>query len=258
MINNDIRPVKSVVMTDHPSWLTGAEVKHRCWKLPDDRIQEAHITLEGVWANGSPSDDVPQVVGGVDAYGPGGNGQEENLVVYRWATTDLWDAVAAGIVRQVIRADQARKLFTTAAKELGDELGTGFRSFPSAEKILALPSQKFIDCGLAFQIPKLRTAAEWFQSRDVTTSELEVLSKELGSISGIGPWSVGVILSDISNDFSWYPYDDLAVRRGAQRLWPQHGFSDAPGSFARQWEEFADGHLAALTAVALSGSSPVR
>lgn len=237
-----------MVMTDHPAWLVQEGGKFRCWRHADGRIQEATVTDMGAWVGGSPSDHAPHVVATMPT-----PGQETPITVRRWATTDLWEAIAAGIVRQVIRADQARKLYSVAARQLGEDCGNGFRLFPSAAQVLSRPTQDFIDCGLAFQVPKLKAAAEWYVAAPAAPLELDTLATQLGGIPGIGPWSVGVIIADISNDFAWYPYDDLAVRRGAQRLWPDYGFADKPGAFARQWAEFTGDNRAAFTAVALSG-----
>ncbi|AKK06793.1 hypothetical protein CMUST_12435 [Corynebacterium mustelae] len=242
------QPHMSVVMTDHPAWLAQKGGRLRMWRRVDGCIQEATVTDAGRWVAGSSSDQDPQIIASISE-----SDQESSIVVRRWATTDLWEAIAAGIVRQVIRADQARKLYSVAAQRLGDEYTPSFRGFPSAQQVLLRPVQDFVDCGLAFQVPKLKAAAEWYVAAPAAPLELDVLANQLGEIPGIGPWSVGVIIADISNDFAWYPYDDLAVRRGAQRLWPDYGFPDKPGAFARRWAEFAGKNLAEFTAVALSG-----
>ncbi len=108
-------------MTDHPSWLstdTGAAYRAvRCgasvWALtcmPCGSIGHETAALLVAGAGDPPVVDVadPATLTGAKAVV---TPLQDAGTVARWRNPDLWDAVATSIVRQVIRAGQARKLY---------------------------------------------------------------------------------------------------------------------------------------------------
>lgn len=248
--------VELVFLTDHPSWKDRQDGQVRAWKDPVGRILFVNTTSDTPTRD-TVSQEWPKVVGSALLPGSCKDNNPRIRKVLRWPTTDLWEAIASGVIRQVIRANQARSLYQIAARNFGETVTPDYNFFPRPEQLLTIPASKFAALGLAFQYPKLYSAAEFYLEMEPQNQSLELLSEQLREIPGIGPWSRGVILSDISNDFSWYPYDDLAVRKGAQNLWPNAGFSNNGTEFAKQWEDFTQGELANLTAVALSGSRSV-
>ncbi|MFC4107305.1 DNA glycosylase family protein [Micromonospora zhanjiangensis] len=178
--------------------------------------------------------------------------------VGRLRNPSLWDALATAIVRQVIRAAQARLLYRNFCDAYGPRIAlsdhTDIRSFPSPADVIALSDGDFTQCGMAFKRRPLRHAAEAFLDRGETWSQLSpsVLVKELQTIPGVGPWSAGAAVADWSNDWSLYPYGDLAVRTWARHAAPDHPWPADEAAFARMWRQVTGDHLASLTLLTLA------
>jgi hypothetical protein len=143
------------VMTDHPSWLStdnGAAYRAvRCgnavWSLtvtPADgggRHTGAH-RVSGV-------SDAPML----DVIDPaaltGSTAMVASLcaagTVARWRNPDLWDALATAIVRQVIRAGQARKLYRAFNQAYGESVSTpaGDRAMPGTWRRTSTPCRSW-------------------------------------------------------------------------------------------------------------------
>lgn len=177
--------------------------------------------------------------------------------VARLANPDPWDAVATAIIRQVIRAGQARKLYRSLCSEHGEEVATSFGTatlFPTAEALLALPDEEFKRLGLAFKRAPLRAAARAFLDLGQTWTEMDArqLMDELQGIPRIGPWTAKATVTDLTNDYALYDYADLAVRTWAARLNPEHTWPDDAATFAREWEAATGNQLSAWTALTLA------
>ena len=66
----------------------------------------------------------------------------------------------------------------------------------------------------------------------------DVLVQELQRIPRIGPWTAGAAVADYSNDFTYYPYADLAVRTWAKRAAPSYPWpAGAPRGHERRAAE---------------------
>jgi DNA-3-methyladenine glycosylase II len=59
-------------------------------------------------------------------------------------------------------------------------------------------------------------------------------------------------VADVSNDFAYYPYADLAVRTWARRAAPAYSWPDDEQSFGRLWRALAGDQLASLTLFTLA------
>jgi DNA-3-methyladenine glycosylase II len=178
--------------------------------------------------------------------------------VARLRNPSLWDALATAIVRQVIRAGQARLLYRNFCDAYGPQIAlsdhTGIHSFPSPICVIALSDDDFTQCGMAFKRRPLRHAAGAFLDRGEAWSQLSpsVLVKELQTIPGVGPWSAGAAVADWSNDWSLYPYGDLAIRTWARHAAPDHPWPTDEAAFARMWRQVSGDHLASLTLLTLA------
>jgi DNA-3-methyladenine glycosylase II len=179
-------------------------------------------------------------------------------VVARLPNPSLWDAMATAIVRQVIRASQARRLYREFSRSFGFRIAlsadTDIHAFPSPNRVLALSDEDFTQSGMAFKKRPLRHAAEAFLSRGSTWLELApaVLVKELQTVGGIGPWSAGAAVADWSNDWSLYPYGDLAVRTWARQAAPDHPWPSDEPAFHRSWRQVTGDHLGSCTLLTLA------
>lgn len=175
--------------------------------------------------------------------------------VARLRTPDLWEAVATAIIRQVIRADQARLMYQRFTGTYGKPVEDG-RIFPPTEVVLSLGDGAFAELGMAFKRDPLRAAAQavldcgekWAQS-----SPLELVD-ELQSIPRIGPWTAGAAVADATGDFSIYPYGDMAVRKYARQAFPDLELPDQEAAFAARWSSYSatPSELSVLTALTLA------
>lgn len=254
------------VMTDHPSWLsTGNGAAYRAvrcgsavWSVtvtPTDAGQhtDAH-RVSGV--SDAPMLDVidPAALTGPTAMVAG---LCTAGTVARWRNPDLWDALVTAIVRQVIRAGQARKLYRAFSQAYGEAVGTPLGQtwlIPTPETVLMVPDAEFARLGMAFKARPLRAAAEAFLEFGAKWAELDPagLVTEVQNVPRVGPWTAGATVADLTNDYALYPFADLAVRTWAQRLTPQRCWPDTEPEFAQAWARLAGDQLSEWTLLTLA------
>lgn len=181
-------------------------------------------------------------------------------IVGRFRNYDLWDALGTTIIRQVIRASQSKKLYRQYCETHGERIATTFGAgylFPSPEATLALTSADFASLGLSFKMRPLHAAAaayirERHRWHDLSPHELLA---ELQSVPHIGPWTAGAAIADYTNDWSLYPYSDLAVRKWARHLFPMIAWPDNEDDFSNDWRARARGDVSTLTLLTLAAGS---
>ncbi|WP_405798228.1 hypothetical protein [Streptomyces sp. NBC_01506] len=255
-----------VLTTDHPAWIetqAGAHVRavrtaSGVWALSWD-VEGPHVTcvqgaenMKPLFVTTNPSclpDSVPaQLKAGLDGLGP----------TRRLANPWLWDAVTTAILRQVVRAGQARKLYRAWCGAYGTTLEspTGELSLaPTATRVLALDDKQFADVGAKFHRSALRAAATHYERHQAHWQRMNPreLVAALTSVPRIGPWTAAAAAADYTGDFSIYPHDDLAVRTWAAQIAPAHAW---PGkkdkSFGPMWTAMAGLERTALHTLTLS------
>lgn len=248
------------VMTDHPAWTPAAggwlarvmpspDGSHALARTDGTRARwccpQAAAREPGIFT--LPAGAAPELAGHLGVLGP----------VARFPNPSLWDAIATAVIRQVVRADQARAQYRALCREHGTEVRCGSLAgwlLPSPEAVLALDDTQFKVIGLAFKREPLRAAAEAFlKDGDAWAAQpAQDLAAVLPSVRRIGPWTAGAAAADWSNDFSVYPYGDLAVRTWAAKAAPDAGWpGDEPG-FRTRWERAAGPHLADITLLTLA------
>ncbi|WP_245950701.1 hypothetical protein [Saccharothrix carnea] len=258
--------IVSSVMTDHPSWLSAGETAYRAvrsgsstWVLTCTPTETGGNRTEAHPARGEKDAPVLDVV---DPDGLTGTDDVVDVLraagtVGRWRNPDLWDALATSIVRQVIRAGQARKLYRAFCEAHGEEVLTPHGPawlFPTPEAVLGLSDDEFTALGMAFKRRPLKAAAEAVLDFGAKWAELDpaVLRDEVQSVPHIGPWTAGATVADLTNDYSLYPYADLAVRTWADRLPTGRTWPETEPEFARLWARLAGKDLSAWTLLTLA------
>lgn len=210
------------VLLDHPSWLVNDEgVAYRAvrsgssiWSVTDKSSVDGGRQVQISQVSGS--GDVPVL----DVFDPSGLTGTDVVVgplreagsVGRLRNPDLWDAVATSIVRQVIRAGQARKLYRAFSHAHGDAVitpGGAAWLFPVPETVLALPDIGFARLGMGFKRRPLQAAAQAVLEFGPKWAELDptALVQEVQTVPHIGPWTAGASVADLTNDYalSWLP-----------------------------------------------------
>lgn len=256
----------TVLTTDHPAWIeTGSGDRARAvrtpsglWVLTWDRDGLHTRCVEGTedvkprFVSTHP-DRLPSSV-------PGRLRAEADRlgVSQRLANPWLWDAITTAVLRQVVRAGQARKLYRQWCKAHGTtvegpsgELATA----PTPGQVLALADEQFDAIGAKFHRSALQAAAEHYETHAADWIGLEApeLAAALTAIPRIGPWTAAAAATDFTGDFSVYPHDDLAVRTWAAQIAPDYPWPDKKDkAFGPLWTGWAGPDRTALHTLTLS------
>uniref|UniRef100_UPI003F4907B2 hypothetical protein n=1 Tax=Streptomyces chartreusis TaxID=1969 RepID=UPI003F4907B2 len=170
----------------------------------------------------------------------------------------LWDAITTAILRQVVRAEQARKLYRKWCAHYGTVVeGPHGRLAiaPTPEQVLELTDDQFADIGAKFHRSALQAAAQDYQEHGSRWLGMNVdaLAAALVGIPRIGPWTAAAAACDYTGDFSIYPHDDLAVRTWAAKIAPSYPWPDKKDKgFGPLWTGWAGTDRTALHTLTLS------
>jgi 3-methyladenine DNA glycosylase/8-oxoguanine DNA glycosylase len=182
--------------------------------------------------------------------------------VHRLTNPWLWDAITTAVLRQVVRAAQARALYQRWSAAHGMSVANERAKLalpPGPETVLALPDSAFADVGAAFHRTALTAAAEAYLELGATWATLPPpeLASALDAVPRIGPWTARAAAADFTGDFSIYPCGDLAVRTWATRAAPEHLWPQGDRAFETAWRALADTpqHLHTLTLLTLTWGS---
>ncbi|MGY3676791.1 hypothetical protein [Streptomyces sp. TE33382] len=268
-----------VLTTDHPAWIeTEAGGRTRAVR-----------TTSGIWVLSWDGDGLhmrcaagtedakPTVVATDPAYLPSTVPEELKVGLLslgpsrRLANPWLWDAITTAILRQVIRAGQARKLYRAWCLTYGTPVDSPHGRLavaPTAQQVLALDDAQFAGIGAKFHRIALRAAADHYERHadDLAGEDATGLVTALTKVPRIGPWTAAAAATDYTGDFSVYPHDDLAVRTWAAQIAPTHSWpvkedKERYKSFGSMWAGMA-GHdrttLHTLTLSTLTWGSHAR
>lgn len=229
-------PTRALLLTDHYGWKVDPLVavahrrmrtRARSWDV-QERVEDPHAP-DALWTISA------------------------SLQLARFATPSLWEALATGVVRQVVRASTARarydRLLTAASAGA---------AFPSPESVLRCDARSMASLGLRFSWPTLSRLATWAIERGADdqhpSQEREALLEEATSVGGVGPWTVGVAAWDCTNDPARYPVGDYVVQLGARRLAPLVDWPRRPDLFAAAWRSHVGERAGELTVLALAAA----
>lgn len=255
------------VMTDHPAWRPthagGAYRAVRCgpavWALTSTPSNSGCYYTTAQLLAGAGDPPVADVADPTSLTCPTvvATPLRESGTVARWRNPDVWDALATSIVRQVIRAGQARKLYRKLCQAHGEQITTPHGEtwlFPLPEVVLGLPEAEFARLGMAFKRRPLRTAAEAYLELGQKWAELDstALIGEVQIVPRIGPWTAGASVADLTNDYALYPFADLAVRTWAKRMAPGRTWPETEHEFAAVWQRLAGDQLSTMTLLTLA------
>jgi DNA-3-methyladenine glycosylase II len=255
------RTARVFVMTDHPAWLETAQGRSRPLGLATGTC-DVLVSPEGSLISPSRPSARMDAFCYPSAHDLPIPELEQHLkglgVVHRFRNPSLWDAVVTAILRQVIRADQSKRLYRRLRDAYGEPCTCGRNLLlPSPETLSALTDDDYISLGLAFKAKTLRAAATSFALHEAEWRSLEgfELVDALAQVRGIGPWTARAAVADFGNAWECYPVDDLAVRTWARRAAPGYAWAETPTDFDRQWRDLAGDHVKILTLLLLAWAS---
>ncbi|MFE2845098.1 hypothetical protein ACFXKS_16310 [Streptomyces scopuliridis] len=255
-----------VLTTDHPAWIEARTGTHAravrtasgVWVLSWNQEGPHMMCVQGAedvkpaFVTTDPSclpDSVPaELKAGLDDLGP----------TQRLANPWLWDAITTAILRQVVRAGQARKLYRAWCRTFGTTVPSPMGELsvaPTAAQVLELDDERFTAVGAKFHRSVLQAAAIHYERHSIHWQRMDSrdLVAALTSVPRIGPWTAAAAAADHTGDFSIYPHDDLAVRTWAAQIAPAHGW---PGrkdkAFGPMWTGMAGPDRTALHTLTLS------
>jgi DNA-3-methyladenine glycosylase II len=256
------------VMAEHPAWQPTDAGCRRVFALADGGryllVVRGHELVSHALAAGNSEpcldtftlpravlSEVPELATALSSLGP----------VVRFRNADLWDAIGTGIIRQVIRAGQAKKLYRAFCEAYGERVelpnGETYALFPSPETVMGLETDQFVSIGMAFKRRPLKSAAEVYLEQGARWRQLSpvALMAALQEVPRIGPWTAHATVADWSNDWALYSYADLAVRTWATRAAPSHHWPTEEAAFGRAWRTLAGDHLCSVTLLTLAWGS---
>lgn len=254
-----------LTMTEHPAWRPLDGQHTRVFPMPGGE-QWAVSTL-GAQLTVTPLDGaktLPQADEfALDAGSPGGAAELLAALggitpVRRFRNPSLWDAIGTAIVRQVIRAPQATKLYRLFCDTYGEKValpsGHTYALFPTPTRTLSLSDDDFVHVGMAFKRRPLRQAAEAYWEHHKVWESLTPaeLVATLPKVKGIGVWTAGAAVADYWNDWALYPYADLAVRTWANRAAPSMTWPSTETEFSNTWRGLCGPHLSVMTLLTLA------
>jgi len=266
-----VSAVFDFMMTEHAAWRPVSSGRQRAFRMPDGGLWLAAVDEQKLALNAlAPSATEPvfdiytatTLDGSLHSRVPSLASALRRLGrVGRFRNSSLWDAIALAIVRQVVRAGQSKKMYRTFSLMYGEPIlvpeAPEYRLFPTPETVLSLSAEQFAATGMAFKRRPLMAAAEAFLLYGEKWQELspEVLIQALQEVPRIGPWTAHAAVADWCNDWSLYPYTDLAVRTWARRAAPSFDWPADEVAFGRAWRMFGGDQLSSLTLLTLAWGS---
>jgi len=157
------------------------------------------------------------------------------------ASESLWEALAKGIIRQVITASQARRVLHQFIIRFGEAYsynGRAYYNFPTIERLLRCSLDDLSACGLGFKSKTLLNLAYALATDNlesqIRATDLESALKMLQAIKGIGDWTARVALCDFTANWDCHPCD-LAVITWARKYWTTREWPPQAVEFSTSW-----------------------
>ncbi len=134
--------------------------------------------------------------------------------------------------------------------------GKMFYDFPSLEAVAKISLEDLQTDGLGFKAKVVYGTVRYLLENDLEAKISQTTPQEaldiLTSIKGIGRWTAHVALCDWLANWSYYPFEDLAVRTWAGKLWHSVQWPQDERQFAALWQEINGDYTGVITFYLLS------
>jgi len=111
------------------------------------------------------------------------------------------EAFVKTVIRQIISATQARKLFSKFVRIFGYEKN-GIYGFPDSTMAIKVPLEDLEQIGLGFRAKRILSGLKMIRD-----------GGEITQLSGIGPWSKCILEVELNRNYSLYPFWDKSGKR---------------------------------------------
>jgi DNA-3-methyladenine glycosylase II len=125
---------------------------------------------------------------------------------------------------------------------------------PRPEVVLGLTDGMFTSIGMPHKRRPLRAAAEAYLKHNADWKDLSphILLTELQTVPYVGEWTARVVVSDITNDFSIYPFAQYAIRTWGDEFAAASKRPRDDTEFARLWRTLNGEQLSVLTLLTMA------
>ncbi|MCU0289238.1 MAG: nucleoside 2-deoxyribosyltransferase [Acidobacteria bacterium] len=128
----------------------------------------------------------------------------ENTVIPTF-TLSLHEALIKVLIKQLIGAKQAKKIFSAFIKNFGYNSNKGY-AFPSIKVLKGLSLEDLKSMKLGYKAPRILEIIRQISQDDILKPQ-DFLSKK---IKGLGPWSQDILRMEFAKDYAFYPFYDLS------------------------------------------------
>lgn len=177
--------------------------------------------------------------------------------ICRFNNGSLWNSIGSNIIRQVIRAGHAKKMYKTFCERAGERIIISkqfpYHLFPTPEKVLSLSDEDYAMMGMSFKKEPLKNAAKFILENEdlLNSSNPSELAEILQTVKRIGPWTTAATLAEFTNDWSLYPYADAAIRFYAKEAKPSHKWPESDNDFILEINTLSESYGLSDTIVTL-------
>ena len=157
-----------------------------------------------------------------------------------YLSQDPFEALIKGVIRQLVRADLARRSIAMLVFRFGTKEvigGKSYHGFPSPEALSSATKNELLGCDVGYKWKLIKKLSCDIVSGDLDLYELARLSNEkiierLTEYKGIGYWTSRICLYDGLKRLDAYPVRDISIRKAISLIY----FQRRPIS----WEEVED------------------
>ena len=132
----------------------------------------------------------------------------QNNTVIPTFTLSLHEALIKVLVKQLISAKQAKKIFSTFIKNFGCNTNRGY-AFPSITVLKRLSLEDLKSIKLGYKAVRILEIIRQISNDDMLIPN-NFLSKK---IKGLGPWSHDILRMEFEKDYAFYPFYDLSGKK---------------------------------------------
>jgi len=146
-----------------------------------------------------------------------------------YLSQDPFEALIKAIIRQLVRADVARRSIATLVLRFGTKKtieGETYYGFPSPEALSSATKNELAECNVGYKWKLIKKLSYDIVSGDLDLYELAKLSDEkivqrLTEYRGIGYWTSRIFLYDGLKRLDAYPIRDISIRKAVSLVYFQ-------------------------------------